>query len=92
MKIKNIELKNISTGLVFKDELGKDITAFGVCINALGFTKTNNPLLSYRLSLALLDKDEVELTSEEITHIKSVINSSDNYTPSVIGQILNHLE
>lgn len=92
MKIIDTALKNIITGKDFKDENGKKITVFSTCVNILGVTRSSNPLLSYELSLTLLNKNEVELTSEDISHIKAMVTATDTYTPTVIGQILAHFK
>ena len=92
MKIVNKDLVNPISGKGI-EEAGKVITLFTAVATILSFTKTNNPLLSYKLSIDLTKaKKEVDFTIEEIAHINSVLNTTDNYLPMIVGQVLDCLK
>lgn len=93
MKIKtSMELLNIR-GKSFEDNDGKPHPLLlGVTLsNMLSTLPSKNPALSYQLAKKFATQDEVDLSSENIVFIKSVISESGN-PPITIGQILDMLE
>jgi len=81
-------LKNFE-GESFKDG-EKDLTLRKVICAIISTTKSPDPLLSYLLTERIAKNDEVELTSEEVVFIKSLVKES-TYLPYIQGTILNLL-
>lgn len=91
MKIKtNVVLLNPDKE-AYKTADEKDLTLGHAIAAKLAVGKSTDPLKSYILTKSFLEKDEIELTAEDITFVKNIIKESD-YFPYIAGQIMQLLE
>lgn len=86
-KTKLVDLK----GEIIKDG-EKDLTVGVFLAGTLAYTPNDKPLLSWDLANKLTNNDEVELSSDDIVFIKSVMIKATNLIPLSVGQAINILE
>lgn len=90
MKIKDTNLLDVKGGNLKNGE--EELKLFAVVSNILLTTKTSDPAKSYTIAFKMVKEEEVDLTSEEITHIKNVVMASEAWLPIVTGQIIELLK
>lgn len=69
-----------------------DLTVGAVLSTILATAKSDNPALSWQLGKKVATEDVVELKAEDIVFIKKQIGLSEQYTPLVVGQLMEILD